>query len=107
MKIIYLFFICGFFLVQSVGATLIPSFEQKTIVVDHLDNKGRLIALDGTVFELISPEVKKQARMYKKQSVHVLYMNMGGKYVVSEMKSAIDPLFVIPARVPKKKTTPK
>jgi len=106
-KIIYLFVICSFVLIQPTVAALAPSWEQKTIVIDHLDNEGRVVALDGTIFEIISGKVKKQAQVYKKRSVHVLYTNMGEKYVASKLKPATEPPFVIPTLTVKKKTTPE
>ncbi len=107
MKIIYLLVICSFILTQPVVAALAPSWEQKIIVVDHLDQDGRVIALDGTVFEIRSAEMRKQALAYQKQSVHILYVNMGGKYVASELKLATEPPFVIPLLEVKKKNTPE
>lgn len=95
-KSIFLIVFMSFVLIQPVFAALAVSMDQKTIVINQIVDGETIIALDGSVYEILSSKVLKQVQKLKNQEVHVLYVEMGDKMILAELKLATEPLFVIP-----------
>lgn len=87
-----------FIFTQPVYSALLASLEQKVITIDHFVDNKKIIALDGSVFEINSPKVLKNAKKFVGQQIHVLYVNMGNKFIVSDLKPATNPPFTIPVK---------
>ena len=95
-KSIFLMSLICLVLIQPAFAALAVSMDQKIIVINQIVDDKMIIALDGSVFEISSSEAIKQVRKLKNQQVHILYVDIGDKMILSELKPATEPPFVIP-----------
>jgi len=106
-KIICFFVVSSLFSIQPLYAALAPSWKQQVIVVDHFDRDGGIVSFDGTIFEISSAEMKKKAQGYMNKTVHILFVDMGDRYVALEMKLASEPPFSLPAKASEKRHSPQ
>jgi len=95
-----------FFVTQPAYSALFTSLEQKTITIDRFENNQKLIALDGSIYEINSAELLKKAQTLTNQQAHVLYVKMGDKLILSDLKSAMEPPFRIPVKETTKNKSP-
>jgi len=96
---IYIAIFIGLILVQPVCAKLVASYCQAVIIIDQVEDSGKIIAEGGGILEVNSPELIKEAKAFKKQQIRVLYMVMGEKKFITELKPVTAPPFTIPERM--------
>lgn len=83
---------------QPAFARLIATYDQALITIEQIEDEGNIVAEDGTIFAVHSPELIQKAKAFKKQQVRILYVVMGEKNTITKIKPAATPPFEVPAR---------
>ena len=96
---IYITIFIGLILVQPAYTKLIAAYVQEIITIDQIEDNGKIITEGGVIFEVNSPGLIKKAKVFKKQQVRVLYIIMGEKNTITELKPVTVPPFNIPERM--------
>ena len=96
----YSSFICiaifiGLILAQPAYTKLTATYAQEIITIDKIKDNGEIFTEDRAIFEVNSPEIIKKARALKNQRARVLYIVMGEKKFITELKPATTPPFTI------------
>jgi len=100
-----IFVFVGLILVLPAYAKLVATYDQAIITIDQIEDDGKIIAENGTIFAVHLSELINDARAFKKKQVRVLYVVMGEKNTIAEIKPAVAPPFEIPARAISREAT--
>ena len=95
---VYLIVLTALILAQPVCAKLAVPYKQAVIMIDQINTDKKIIEADGVVYEVISTKVLNLAQTIKSQQVRVLYITVGGKFTITDIKPATAEPFIIPVK---------
>ena len=92
-------------LASSVHAKFAPIYEQAIITIAKIEEGQAILDENGESYQLSKPELNRHAKALKNKAARILYVVMGDKKIITDLKPPTTPPFIIPRRANATKST--